>query len=136
MTSTVHQDRTTPHRAVVIVIWVLRVVLAALFLAASMAKLTSQPMMVAEFHTVGIGQWFRYFTGVLELTGAVLTVIPRTSPFGALALLTVDLGAFVAQLSVLHIDWVHPIVIGALLVALVWLQRERLTLPSRSAPST
>ena len=133
MTSTAQQNRARASRAIVVIVWVLRIALAALFLAAALMKLTSQPTMVAEFQKVGLGQWFRYFTGALEVSGAVLALVPRFSWLGALLLLCVDLGAFVAQVFVLHVDWVHPIVIGALLVALIWLQRARLPLPRPTA---
>jgi putative oxidoreductase len=36
----------------------------------------------------------------------------------------VDVGAFFAQILFLHQDWIHPIVIGAVLVALIYLQRD------------
>ena len=36
-----------------------------------------KPEMVALFTAVGFGQWFRYVTGILELTGAVLIMVPR-----------------------------------------------------------
>jgi hypothetical protein len=38
-------------------------------------------------------------------------------------LFAVDLGAFVAQVAILHVDWIHCVVIGALLLALIHLQR-------------
>jgi putative oxidoreductase len=106
-----------------ILIWVLRVLMAALFLFAAFGKLTGAPMMVQEFDTVGLGQWFRYFTGGVEFVGALALLVPAVSGFAALMLLIVDIGAFVAQVSVLHIDWIHTIVIGAILAALVYLQR-------------
>ena len=89
-------------------------------------KLTSQPMMVQEFDMVGLGQWFLYFTGVLEAVGAVATLIPSVSVLGAVLLLAVDAGAFVAQVAAIHMDWVHPIVIGAVIAALIYLQRDAL----------
>jgi uncharacterized membrane protein YphA (DoxX/SURF4 family) len=116
---------TEASRGKKISIWVLRVLLAALFLFASSMKITSQPMMVAEFGQVGLGQWFRYFTGALELVGAVALLVPRVSVPGALLLLLVDIGAFVAQVFALHGDWIHTVVIGALLALLIYLQRER-----------
>ena len=106
-----------------VALWVLRAPVAALFLFAAFAKLSGNAMMVQEFAAVGIGQWFRYFTGALELVGAIALLTPAISGFGALALLAVDVGAFLAQVGVLHMDWIHPIVIGALLVALIYLQR-------------
>jgi uncharacterized membrane protein YphA (DoxX/SURF4 family) len=109
-----------------IFVWVLRLLFAALFLFAGFMKVTSQPMMVAEFDVVGLGQWFRFLTGGLELLGAVTLLVPRASALGALLLLLVDLGAFVAQVTVLHVDWIHTVVIGLLLAVLVYLQRESL----------
>ncbi len=111
-------------RILTISIWVLRVLVALMFLAAATMKLTSQPMMVAEFEQVGLGQWFRFLTGGLELIGAIAVLAPRTSILGALLLLLVDAGAFVAQIAVLHMDWVHTIVIGAVIALLIYLQRR------------
>ena len=109
-----------------IILWVLRVLLGAAFLFAGFSKLTGQPMMVAEFDQVGLGQWFRYVTGLLEVVGAIALVVPRSSVLGAILLLAVDAGAFVAQVGVLHMDWIHTIVIGALLAVVVYLQRKAL----------
>ncbi len=104
--------------------WVLRVLMAGLFLFAAFGKLSGLPMMVQEFDTIGLGQWFRYFTGAVEVVGALALLVPAVSGYAALVLLLVDVGAFVAQVAVLHVDWIHPIVIGAILVALIYLQRE------------
>lgn len=111
-------------RPVIIGLWIMRILIAALFLFASCMKLSGQPMMIAEFDRVGLGQWFRYFTGFLELLGGIGVLIPRFSPFAAILLLMVDLGAFVAQVSVLHMDWIHPIVIATLLGGIIYLQRD------------
>lgn len=111
-------------------IWTLRVLLGAAFLFFSLMKLSSQPNMVAEFETVGLGQWFRYCTGALELIGGAALLFPRTSTPGAILLLAVDIGAFVAQVTILHVDWIHCVVIGALLLALIYLQRPTSTRPA------
>lgn len=108
-----------------IIVWVLRLLMAALFLFAAFAKLSGQQMMVDEFQTVGLGQWFRYLTGLFELAGGVMVLIPALSVPGALVLLVVDVGAFFAQVFVLHMDVIHTIVIAAILGALIWLQRAR-----------
>jgi len=113
-------------RSKTIVLWVLRVLIAALFLFAGFMKLTGQPMMVEEFGTIGLGQWFRYFTGALELAGAIAILLPSVSVFGAIVLLAVDVGAFVTQIAILHGDWIHTIVIGAIIAAAIYLQRHRL----------
>jgi uncharacterized membrane protein YphA (DoxX/SURF4 family) len=120
-----------PNRATAIAIWVLRVLLGLAFLFFSFMKLSGQPNMVAEFDVVGLGQWFRYFTGGLELIGGLAVLVPRASVIGAILLLIVDAGAFIAQVAILHMDWIHCVVIGALLALLIFLQRSAL----RSAPT-
>ena len=105
-------------------IWVLRILSAAIFIPAAAMKLSGQPMMIAEFDTIGLGQWFRYVTGILELAGGIAVLVPRFSALGALLLLAVDVGAFVAQISILHMDWIHTIVIGAILAATFYVQRS------------
>jgi putative oxidoreductase len=114
----------TPTGTMTIVIWVMRILVAALFLFAGFAKLSGQQMMVDEFAGLPGGQGLRYLTGLLELVGGVAVLIPSVSGLGALVLLVVDVGAFFAQVLFLHQDWIHTIVIGAILVALVYLQRD------------
>lgn len=108
-----------------LLIWALRLVIGALFLFAAFTKLSGQQMMIDEFETVGLGQWFRYFTGLLELAGGILVLIPAYSVPGALVLLLVDVGAFFAQAFVIKMDVIHTIVIGAVIALLIWLQRRR-----------
>ncbi len=109
-----------------ILIWGLRVILALLFFATAFGKLSSQAMMVAEFETIGMGRWFLYLTGALELFGALAVLIPRISVYGAALLFCIAIGAFVAQVLILHMDWVHTIVIAAVAATAVYLQRDKL----------
>jgi putative oxidoreductase len=102
---------------------VLKGLLALAFLAAAAAKLSSQPMMVAEFGKIGLGQGFRYVTGATEVTGSVLLLWPRSAFFGALILLGVCSGAFLAQIGPLHGDLIHVFVLGSLLLLAAWLTR-------------
>ena len=106
--------------------WALKLVLAGLFVFAGGAKLVGLPAMVAVFEHVGFGQWFRYFTGALELAGAALLLWPATTGIGALLLTCVSLGAFVAQLLVLHEDIIHTIVMAVILGAIAWTHRDQL----------
>ena len=109
-----------------IAVWTLRVLMAAMFLMAAAMKLSGQQMMNDEFDVIGLGQWFRYVTGVLELIGGVAVLVPRWSIPGAVLLLLVDIGAFLAQITTLHADWIHTVVLGAMLGLLIYLQRDRL----------
>lgn len=123
MTDTLSAPQTS--RLVTIAIWVLRILLALAFGAAAFAKLTSVPMMVAEFDKIGLGQWFRYVTGVTEVVGVALVLWPRSTFYGAFVLLAICAGAFVAQIGPLHGDVIHVIVLGALAAFTAWLTRPR-----------
>ncbi len=105
---------------------ILKVLLALMFLAAAGAKLAGVPMMVAEFNLVGLGQWFRYFVAIVEITGAVLLLWQGRGAYGALVLACVCGGAFLAQILAIHMDVIHTIVLGAIFLAIAWVQRAQL----------
>ena len=65
------------------------------------AKLAGAEQMVAVFATIGIGQWFRYLTGALEVIGAIGLFFPRYAFYAAALLVCVMAGAVMAHLTVL-----------------------------------
>jgi uncharacterized membrane protein YphA (DoxX/SURF4 family) len=85
-----------------IVAWVLCVLAAAEFLFAGGLKLIGAPIEVSMFGIIGWGQWFRYFTAVLEVLGAIGLLIPRRSRRAALLLSLVMLGAITFHLTALR----------------------------------
>ena len=64
-------------------LWILQIGAAGMFLMVSFFKLSGDPRMVGLFDAIGLGQWFRYLTGSLEVLGAVLLLVPRLSGLGA-----------------------------------------------------
>jgi putative oxidoreductase len=66
--------------------WAVRGGFAVLFVSAGAEKFGSSGGWVELFQQIGFGDWFRYFTAVLEVLGAVLLLIPWTVTAG-LALL-------------------------------------------------
>lgn len=76
-----------------IVLWVLQIAAAAVYFMTGWMKLSGNPQMVGLFETIGIGQWFRYLTGLLEVGSAVLLLIPGFAGAGALVLIPVTIGA-------------------------------------------
>ncbi len=109
-----------------IAFWALKIVLALLFLAAAAAKIAGTPMMVAEFGKVGLGQWFRYFVALMEISGAIILLVPGLTAIGAAILAGVCIGAFFAQLLAIHMDVAHTIVLAATFLAIVWFNRRQL----------
>lgn len=101
-------------------LWALQVLTAAAFLAAGVAKLSGHPMMVENFDKIGVGQWFRYLTGALEVGSAILLVTPRLSPVGAALLVCTMVGAVLAQLFVLHDSAAPALVLGCFAALILW----------------
>jgi uncharacterized membrane protein YphA (DoxX/SURF4 family) len=106
-----------------IVGWILCVLMAAMFVMAGLGKLSSRPGMVMEFEEIGLGQWFRYFTGALEMAGAAGVLIPRFSRMAALGLAVIMVGAIVAHLTVLPGPPTLPAVLLVLLLIVAWIRR-------------
>jgi putative oxidoreductase len=104
-------------------LWCVQALLMLVFASASWAKLMGKPEMVALFTAVGFGQWLRYVTGILELTGAVLIMVPKTRRSGSALLATVMLGALTAHLFILQVPPTTPGVLFLLSGFVVWVRR-------------
>jgi len=100
--------------------WLLRILVAVLFVLFSLGKFNSDPHgeWFRIFARIGFGQWFRIATGVIELVGGLLFLLPGTARFAALPLAATMLGAALAQLTVLgHPVWaIIPIALLVLVV--------------------
>jgi putative oxidoreductase len=116
----------TPGKASNIALWTLQVLMALAFVAAGSGKLLGGADMIALFDVVGLGQWFRYVTGSLEVLGALLLIVPGKSAFGAVLLACVMAGAVVAHLAVLHTAPTAPFVLLALTVLVARGRRSQL----------
>ena len=57
---------------------------------------------IKVFERIGWGQWFRYFTGAAQVTGAMLLVTRRTISVGALLLGCTMIGAMIVDILVMH----------------------------------
>jgi putative oxidoreductase len=114
-----------------VVLWVTQVVLAAMFVMASLPKLTGDPVMVELFDAVGAGQWLRYVVGVLELAGAIGLLVPRVCGLAALGLTMLLVGATLTNIVALGASPAIPL--GYLLVAAViaWFRRESILTATR-----
>jgi putative oxidoreductase len=106
--------------------WTLQGIVAAAFLAAGFAKLAGVPFMVDVFTQIGLGQWFRIVTGVVEVAGAVALLIPGLASIGALWLGGTMVGAVATHLFVLHTSPAPAVVLGLLNAVVVYLRRDEL----------
>ena len=105
--------------------WVLQIALAAMFLMAGFSKLAGNPQMVGMFEMIGVGQWFRYVTGGVEVVSALLLLVPRLSGVGALLLVATMLGAIATHLFVIGGSPVMPLVLLVVAGLIAWGRRRR-----------
>ncbi|HEY6991159.1 MAG TPA: DoxX family protein [Bryobacteraceae bacterium] len=110
-----------------ILAWILAVLLAIVFLFAGGVKLLGSRAMVQEFAQIGAGQWFRYVTGVLEVSGAIGVLIPKYRFWAALQLAAVMAGATAVNIWVLHTEPLARLtaVLLVSLLVLAWLGRPQ-----------
>jgi putative oxidoreductase len=85
-TTAIEQPQPARPRARVLLLWTLQIVAAAMFLFSGTLKLAGAAAMVQLFANIGIGQWFRYATGTIEVVGALLLLTPSLALVGAVAL--------------------------------------------------
>jgi uncharacterized membrane protein YphA (DoxX/SURF4 family) len=88
-------------RARSIALWTAQIGAAAMFLFAGSLKLTGAAPMVQMFNAIGVGQWFRYLTGTIEVSGAVLLLVPSLARFAAAALAVTMVGAVLTHLFII-----------------------------------
>ena len=122
MTTVTVNPNATKRRALAVVLWTLQIVSAALFLFSGTLKLTGAPMMVQMFGAIGLGQWFRYFTGGLEVISAVLLLVPSLARFGALALAVTMVGAILTHLFIIGGNPAVPIALLAATTTIAWVR--------------
>jgi putative oxidoreductase len=115
----------TKKTAARVALWITQLVLGAMFLFSGGSKLAGAPKMVELFAAIGWGQWFRYFTGAVELSAAVALLIPSAALFGAIMLVLTMIGATIANLS-LGQSPAPPLVLLLLAVAVAWTRRHQL----------
>jgi uncharacterized membrane protein YphA (DoxX/SURF4 family) len=125
------RNGTSPQRgrASLIALWVTQVALALMFLMAGGSKLAGVPAMVSLFDTIGLGQWFRYVTGVIEVTAGIALLVPSAAVFGALLLIPTMVGAIVTNVFIAHASPVMPLLLLLAAAAVAWARRRQLRMP-------
>ncbi|MDB4951709.1 MAG: hypothetical protein JWM27_4358 [Gemmatimonadetes bacterium] len=118
-------DATGQGKAWNVVLWVLQIGASLMFFAAGGPKLLGDPQMVGVFETIGLGQWFRYATGGIEVLSALLLLIPRLAGVGALLLVGVMVGAVITHLLVVHSSPAIPLALLVVVAVIAWGRRDR-----------
>ena len=114
---------TRTRSAATAVAWTLSILCALMFLFAGGSKLAGQAEMVQVFEMIGLGQWFRYLTGIIEVTGAALLLVPSLAFYGAVALAVTMVGAIITHVFVVGGSPLVPIVLLAATSTIAYLRR-------------
>ena len=105
-----------PSRIGMLTTWLPRIAIALVFVGVGLSKFTD-PMWVRLFGRIGFGQWFRSFTGIMQIFGGILVLIPRLSLVGIAMLACTMAGAVITWIAFgLPLNAPIP---GALLIALI-----------------
>ena len=104
-------------------LWILSALVALTFVGAGAAKLAGAAVMVDLFAKVGLGQWFRYFTGLLEVAAGIGLLISRYAFYAAVLLAMVMAGAFIAHVTVLGSSPAAPVVLFVLTGIIAYLRK-------------
>src|SRR5216683_6141976 len=108
-----------------VVLWVLQIAAAGMFLMVGFLKLSGNAQLVGLFEAIGLGQWFRYLTGTLEVAGAILLLLPRTSGLGALMLAGIMICAVVTHVFIVGGSPLGAIILLVVTGVVAWGRRER-----------
>ena len=107
-------------RARTAAVWILSVAAAGMFLMAGWGKLAGAPQMVGLFDAIGVGQWFRYLTGVIEVGAALALFVPSVAAFAAAALAATMVGAIATHLFIVGGSVAIPVLLLAATSFIAW----------------
>jgi putative oxidoreductase len=113
----------TRPRAATALLWFGQIAAAAMFLFSGSLKLAGAPDMVQVFAAIGVGQWFRYLTGTIEIVSALLLLVPSLAFFGASALAITMVGAIIAHVAILGGNPTPALVLLIVTSAIAWVRQ-------------
>lgn len=104
----------------------LRALLTLAFVSAGGAKLAGAEMMVGTFEAIGVGQWFRYATGAIEIGAAVLLWLPGRQALASALLGATMVGALLAHLLILGPSAVPAVILGLICAVVLYLHKDQI----------
>ena len=77
------------------------------------------------FERIGLGQWFRYVTGGMQVLGGLLMCVPKTMVYGAAMLTCTMIGAVFVDLFIMHGPFfIIPFFLAVVIVIVAMLGRQ------------
>lgn len=114
-----------PDRIGALTAWLPRIAVALAFGFIGLSKFRD-PMWIRVFARIGIGQWFRYLTGAMQIGGALLALVPRLALAGIAAIACTMFGAVVFWIAFGPGETaIVPGTLLAILIAIGWTEYNR-----------
>ncbi|MGW4740949.1 DoxX family protein [Nocardia xishanensis] len=111
------------------ILWTVQILLGLFFVIASgIPKFVGQEDAVRIFDAIGFGDWFMYFTGLVEVAGGIGLLIRRLAGAAAAGLSITMVFAAATQAFILDAPSysVFPLVLAAMFAWLAWERRDGL----------
>jgi uncharacterized membrane protein YphA (DoxX/SURF4 family) len=77
--------------------WIFVWAVCLFFVQSGIRKLAGLEQMIVMFHDLGYPDWFRIAVGLLEIAGAVLLALPRSTVYAAGGLGVLMIGAVISE---------------------------------------
>jgi len=113
-------------RVALAALWLTQIAVAGMLILAGGLKLAGVPVMVALFDAIGIGQWFRYLTGSIEVVSAAALLVPSWAALGALLVIPTMVGAVITHLFIVGGSALPAIALLAGSLGIAWARRDQL----------
>jgi uncharacterized membrane protein YphA (DoxX/SURF4 family) len=106
-----------------IVLWIVQIALAAYIIYSGYTLFSSSN--IPKFEEIGVGQWLRFVTGILEIAGGIGLLIPPLCGLAALGLTLVMIGAVITELFLVAKGGpVLPLILLVLFAAVAFFRRD------------
>jgi putative oxidoreductase len=103
-----------PSKAKRVMLWIVSIVVAAMFIMAGGMKFAGLPMHVEHFQKWGYPDWFRVSIGIAKVADGVGLLIARLASFGAAGLVAIMLAAVYTHLA--HDEAIQVVAPGVFLL--------------------
>ncbi|MCX5602548.1 DoxX family protein [Streptomyces phaeochromogenes] len=106
-------------------LWILQIALGGLFaFNFGLGKVMGSEQSVELFADIGVGQWLRHVTGILEIAGGIGLLIPRLSGVAALGLVGVMGCALITEVFIVDGSLVAPLIWLICAATIAWFRRD------------
>jgi hypothetical protein len=125
MTAIATPAATPTSRAAGAGLWVLQVLLAAVYAFSAFGKLTAEAQNVAGFEAMGLGTTGMYVIGALELAGAIAMFVPALTGLAATCFVALMVGAVILTWAIGGGALVAiPATVGVVAAVVAWGRRD------------